>query len=111
MRRRVRCGAAVALLALGLAQAPTGAQEQTGISGQVRSTMELSTEQAAPGRVEATISATVSGTQLSVSAPGRPAQVLGTYRGPMTQRKVTAAAGVTRSGVTEQTITFGPQSP
>jgi hypothetical protein len=111
MRRRVLGGTAVAALALTFTQAPTGAQEQTGISGQVQSTMELTLKQAAPGRVEATISATVAGTQLSVAEPGRPAQVLGTYRGPMTRRKVTVRAVVTRSGLTEQTITFGPQSP
>jgi hypothetical protein len=108
MRRRVAHGAAVAVVALAAASAPTGAEE-TGISGQVESTVELSLAQPAADRVQATVTATVAGTQLSVSEPGGDPRVLRGFRGPVAKRQVSVRT--TSAGVTEQTITFGPQGP
>jgi hypothetical protein len=103
MRRRTVLAAA-ALLTFALV-APTGAQEQTGISGQVESVLELSLVEGSAG-VEATVSATVAHTQLSVTKSGRGPRVLKAYREPVTRQR----ASVPRATVT-QTITFGPQSP
>ena len=80
MRRRVVTGALLVAGALAAASAPTGAEE-TGISGQVESTIELSLQPSAPDRVQATVTATVGGTQLSVTEPGRSPRVLRTFRG------------------------------
>ncbi|HEX5926964.1 MAG TPA: hypothetical protein VFY45_24275 [Baekduia sp.] len=110
MSRRVVVGALLASGALAAVSAPTGAQE-TGISGQVESTIELSLQQPAPDRVQATLTATVGGTQLSVVAAGRSPRVLRTFRGATAQERVTVRTTKRDAGVTEQTITFGPQGP
>jgi hypothetical protein len=97
--------------ALVAAQAPSGAEE-TGISGTVESIVELSLAQPAPGRVVATVTATVDHTRVSVSEPGRSPRVLRSFQGPTAQAKVTVHATGTGTGTgTEQTITFGPQGP
>jgi hypothetical protein len=95
--------------ALTAMSAPTGAQE-TDISGQVQSTIELSLRRSAPGRVQATVTATVGATQLSVSEPGQGPRVLRTFQGPQARERVTVGT-TKRAGATEQTITFGPQGP
>jgi hypothetical protein len=110
MRRRVVTGALLAAGALAAASAPTGAQE-TGVSGQVESTIELSLRQPAPDRVQATVTATVGGTQLSVSESGQRPRVLRAFQGPLAQERVTVRTTKRSAGVTEQTITFGPQGP
>ena len=110
MRRRALRAALVVTVALAAASAPTGADE-TGISGQVESTVELSLAQPAPDRVEATVTATVGGTQLSVSEPGRSPWVLRAFPRPVAQQRVTVHAAQRGDGVTEQTITLGPQGP
>lgn len=110
MRRRAVAWALVAAGALVAASAPTGAQE-TDVSGQVESTIELSLRQPAPDRVQATVTATVGGTQLSVSEAGHPPQVLRAFPGPQVQQRVTVRTAKRGADVTEQTITFGPQGP
>jgi hypothetical protein len=110
MRRRATIGALLAAGALTAASAPTGAQE-TGITGQVESTIELSLQRSAPDRVQATVTATVGGTQLSVSEPGQSPRVLRAFEGPIAQERVTVHTAKRSAGVTEQTITFGPQGP
>ncbi len=110
MRRRMARGTLVAVVVLAAASAPTGAEE-TGISGQVESTVELSLAQPAPDRVEATVTATVGDTRLSVSAPGRSPRVLRRFRRPLAGERVTVRVTGRSAGVTEQTITFGPQGP
>jgi hypothetical protein len=107
MRRHVVVGA---LVAAGALAAPTGAQE-TDISGQVESMIELSLQQSAPDRVQATVTATVGGTQLSVAEAGRSPRLLRTFRSAMAQERVTVRTTKRDAGVTEQTITFGPQGP
>jgi hypothetical protein len=109
VRRRVAGGALLAAVALAAASAPTGAEE-TGISGQVQSTIELSVQRSAPGRVQATVTATVGGTQLSVAERAASPRVLRRFRTPMAGARVTVRAAK-GGGVTEQTITFGPQGP
>jgi hypothetical protein len=111
MRVRVVHGAAlvVAVAAAAVASAPTDAEE-TGISGQVESTIELSLQRSAPDRVQATVTATIGGTQLSVSGSGQSPRALRTFRGPVAQERVTVTTG-RDAGATEQTITFGPQGP
>jgi hypothetical protein len=106
MRRQIVQWAAAVAVALAAASAPSGAEE-TGISGQVESTLELSLAQPAPDRVEATVTTTVGETQLSVSEPGRSPRVLRAFRRPVAQQHVT----VRGTGANEQTITFGPQGP
>jgi hypothetical protein len=110
MRRRAATGALVAVAVLVAVSAPTGAQE-TDISGQVQSTIELSLRPSAPDRVQATVTATVGGTQLSVAEPGQPSRVLRAFQGPLVKERVTVHATKRGAGVTEQTITFGPQGP
>lgn len=110
MRRRVVTGALLAAGALAAASAPTGAQE-TGISGQVESTIELSLVRSAPERVQATVTATVGGTQLSVAESGRSPRVLRAFRDPLVRERVIVSTTKRGAGVTEQTITFGPQGP
>jgi hypothetical protein len=110
MRRRAVIGALLAAGALAAASAPTGAEE-TGISGQVESTIELSLQSSAPDRVQATVTATVGGTRLSVSERGRSPQLLRAFQGPMAQQRVTVRRTSSDAGVTEKTITFGPQGP
>jgi hypothetical protein len=109
MRRRPVAGTLLAVGALAAASAPTGAEE-TGISGQVESTIELSLQSSAPDRVQATVTATVGATQLSVSESGRSPQVLRAFQGPMVKERVTVRT-TGRDAVTEKTITFGPQGP
>jgi hypothetical protein len=109
MRRRV-VGALLVAGGFAAVTAPTGAQE-TGISGQVESTIELSLQQPAPDRVQATLTATVGGTQLSVAETGGSPRVLRSFRGAMAQERVTIRTTKRDAGVTEQTITFGPQGP
>jgi hypothetical protein len=109
MRRRAVAGALLAA-GLGAASAPTGAQE-TGISGQVESTLELSLQSSVPDRVQATVTATVGDTRLSVSERGRGPRVLRAFHGPMVKQRVTVHATGRDAGVTEKTITFGPQGP
>ena len=109
MRRRAVAGALLVASALA-ASAPTGAQE-TGISGQVESTIELSLQSSASGRVQATVTATVGGTQLSVSERGRSPQALRAFPGPVVKQRVTVRTTASDAGVTEKTITFGPQGP
>jgi predicted secreted protein len=109
MRRHV-VGALLAVGALAAVSAPTGAQE-TDISGQVESTIELSLQQPAPDRVQATVTATVGGTQLSVAEAGRSPRVLRAFRGAIARERVTVRTTKREAGVTEQTITFGPQGP
>jgi hypothetical protein len=110
MRRHAVAGALLAAGALGAASAPTGAQE-TGISGQVESTLELSLQSSVPDRVQATVTATVGDTRLSVSERGRDPRVLRAFHGPMVKQRVTVHATGRDAGVTEKTITFGPQGP
>jgi hypothetical protein len=110
MRRRAVSGVLLAAGALAAASAPTGAQE-TGISGQVESMIELSLQSPAPDRVEATVTATVGATRLSISEQGRSPQVLRAFRGPTAQERVTVRRTASDAGVTEKTITFGPQGP
>lgn len=110
MRRRAVMGTLVAAAALVAASAPTGAQE-TDISGQVQSAIELSLQSSAPDRVQATVTATVGATQLSVAEPGQPSRVLRAFEGPLAKERVTVRATKRGAGVTEQTITFGPQGP
>jgi len=110
MRRRAIIGALFVAGALAAASAPTGAEE-TGISGQVESTIELSLHSSAPDRVQATVTATVGGTQLSVSERGRSPQVLRAFQSPMAQERVTVRTTASDASVTEKTITFGPQGP
>jgi hypothetical protein len=112
MRRRTVHGATLVIAAAvaAAASAPTGAEE-TGISGQVESTIELSLQQPAPDRVQATVTATVGGTQLSVSERGRDPRVVRAFRGPVAKQQVSVRATGRGAGVTEQTITFGPQGP
>jgi hypothetical protein len=100
----------VAAVALAAASAPTGAEE-TGISGQVESTVGLSLAQPAPGRIDATVTATVGGTRLSVSERGHRPRVLRAFSRPVAQQRVTVRATARDAGVTEQTITLGPQGP
>jgi hypothetical protein len=110
MSRRAVTGALLAAGALAAASAPTGAQE-TGISGQVESTIELSLQRSSSDRVQATVTATVGGTQLSVSEPRQGSRVLRTFRDPLVQEHMTVRTTKRDAGVTEQTITFGPQGP
>ena len=110
MRRRVITGALLAVGALAAASAPTGAEE-TGISGQVESTIELSLARSAPDRVQATVTATVGGTQLSVAESGRSPRVLRAFPKPLAGERVSVSMTKRGAGVTEQTITFGPQGP
>jgi hypothetical protein len=110
MRGRAVARALLAAGALAAASAPTGAQE-TDISGQVQSTIELSLQRSAPDRVQATVTATVGGTQLSVSESGRRPRALRAFQGPLTQERVTVGTTKRSGGVTEQTITLGPQGP
>jgi hypothetical protein len=107
MRRRAVAGALFAAGALATVTAPTAAEE-TGISGQVESTIELSLQSSALGRVQATVTATVGGTQLSASEPRQSPQVLRTFRRPMVTQRVTVRRTGRGAG---QTITFGPQGP
>jgi hypothetical protein len=112
MRRRVAHGATL-VLTVAVAAAvsgPTGAEE-TGISGQVESTIELSLQQSAPDRVQATVTATIGGTQLSVTGSGRDRRVVRAFRGPVAKRQVSVRATGRSARATEQTITFGPQGP
>lgn len=110
MRRRAVTGALLAAGALAAASAPTGAQE-TGISGQVESTIELSLQRTAPDRLQATVTATIGGTRLSVTEPGQSPRVLRAFQGPLAQERVTVRTTKRSAAVTEQTITFGPQGP
>ena len=110
MRRRAIAGALLVAGALAAASAPSGAEE-TGISGQVESTIELSLQSSAPDRVQATVTATVGGTQLSVSEPGQSPRVLRAFPGPMVKQRVTVRTTASAAGETEKTITFGPQGP
>jgi hypothetical protein len=100
----------VAVVALAAASAPTGAEE-TGISGQVESTIELTLVQSVHGRVAATVTATVGGTRLSVAERGKDLRLLRTFRKPMAGEPVTVPGTAYGRRVTEQTITFGPQGP
>ena len=110
MRRRVVHGAASWRGGLAaVASAPTGAEE-TGISGQVQSTIELSLQPPASGRVQATVTATVGGTRLSVSEPGRARGCCAPF-GTRSSAASVRAHDRSVAGVTEQTITFGPQGP
>ncbi len=110
MRRRAFHGALVTVVVLAAASAPTGAEE-TGISGQVESTIELTLAQPAPDRVAATVTATVGGTRLSVAERGQPPRVLRSFGKPLAGERVTVRRTRHGAGVTEQTITFGPQGP
>jgi formylmethanofuran dehydrogenase subunit E len=110
MRRRTFHGVLVAVVVLAVASVPTGAEE-TGISGQVESTIELTLARSAPDCVQATVTATVGGTRLSVAEQGKSPRVLRTFRKPLAGVQVTVRARPQGSGVTEQTITFGPQGP
>ena len=110
MRRRAVAGTVLALGALAAVAAPTGAEE-TGISGQVESTLELSLRSSAPDRVQATVTATVGATQLSVSEPGHGPRVLRAFPGPTVKQRATVRMTASDAGATEQTITFGPQGP
>jgi hypothetical protein len=110
MRRWAVTGALVVAGALAVVSAPTGAQE-TGISGQVESTIELSLRSSAPDRVQAAVTATVGDTQLSVSERGQGPQVLRAFPDPIVQERVTVRRTGSDAGVTEKTITFGPQGP
>lgn len=114
MSRVMRAAAVLTAVAgAAAAQASLGAAEDTGISGQVESVVALSLVRPAPGRVEATVTATVDRTQLSVTAPGRDAQTLRTFSGPVVGRKVTVPSAAPPAGATTRqlTITFGPQGP
>ncbi len=110
MRRRAVAGVLLVAGALAAASAPTGAEE-TGISGQVESRVELSLQSSAPDSVQATVTATVGGTQLSVSERGRSPQALRAFQGPVVKQRVTVRTTASDAGVTEKTITLGPQGP
>jgi hypothetical protein len=110
MRGRAVTGALLVVGALVAASAPTGAQE-TGISGQVQSTIELSLQPSGPDRVQATVTATVGGTRLSVAERGQRPRVVRAFRKPLAGERVTVRTTKRDTGVTEQTITFGPQGP
>jgi hypothetical protein len=84
---------------------------QTGVSGEVESVVELSLEQPAADRVDATVTATIDRTQLSVSSPGHPPTTLRAFRDPTVRTKVTVRRSAHAAGAREQTITFGPQGP
>jgi hypothetical protein len=110
MRRGAIVGVLLAAGLFAVASAPTGAEE-TGISGQVQSTIELSLQQAAPDRVQATVTATVGGTRLSVSEAGRTPRVLRSFRAAMAREQVTVRTTGRDNDATEPIITFGPQGP
>ena len=111
MTRRLAGGAALAalLLAAALAAVPSRAQE-TDVSGRVEGAVELSLRRVAPDRVRVTVSSTVPGTAVSVTRAGRRTR-LRAYGEPVTGAAVAVRSRTSRSGVTRQTITFGPQSP
>lgn len=101
--RRFVSAAALALAVTGL-HAAVGVGD-TGVSGTVESSIELSLE-SPPGRVDATATATVRSTRLSVTVPGHGPRVLRSFRDPVAYERVTV-----RAAATQQTITFGPQGP
>lgn len=94
--------AAVAVLAA--AASSTGAQ--TGVEGEVPSTIGLALPDGAPGRAE--LSTTTAGTHVTVSSPGHAARTVRRFNRPVVRARVDvgrAPAGSTR------TITAGPQDP
>jgi hypothetical protein len=110
-RRLAGCAALAALLPLvALAPVPSRAQD-TDVSGRVEGSMELSLRRVAPGRVEATVTTTLPGTALRVSQRGRSTRSARTFADPVTNAVVTVRTSPSRTAVTRQTITLGPQSP
>ncbi|HZO35995.1 MAG TPA: hypothetical protein VFB41_03870 [Solirubrobacteraceae bacterium] len=101
---RVAIATVAASLATAFAATVTSAGE-TGLSGQVESTIELSIDNAANGALDVAVTATVSETALAVRANQRE-RTLDAYAGPVTNAHTTVKAG---SG--EHTITFGPTGP
>jgi len=105
-RRRIRFAVMAVAASLATAAGATSTNaDQTGLSGQVESTIELSIESAAHGALELTVTATASDTALAISTDKRE-RILDTYAGPVTNARTMAPAG---SG--DQTITFGPVGP
>ena len=96
---------AIATSLAAAAGATSTSAEETGLSGQVDSTIELTVESAADGALELTVTATVSDTVLAIGASRRE-QTLHTYAGPVTRARTTVPAG---SG--DPMITFGPEGP
>ena len=102
--RRLAFAAGLALAVAGV-HAASGVGD-TGVSGTVESTVELTLDPSSAGRVDATATATVGPTRLSVTVPGHGPRVLRSFPGPVAYEHVTV-----REAATEQTITFGPQGP
>lgn len=100
-------GALAVLIAAAAAPGPSGAQ-QTGVTGRVEPMLELTLTPIGPSRLDATVTATIAGTQLSMSAAGRPPRVLRDFPRALTRSRVTVAPD---GPATSRTITLGPQTP
>ncbi|MFT4036283.1 MAG: hypothetical protein QM679_11985 [Patulibacter sp.] len=95
---------------LPLAGAGLTRADDTGISGEVESLMELSLDQTASGRVTASVTSTVGGTRLQLVQGGSVTE-LGAFGGSRTNLRRVTRIPRTAAGSPDATITLGPQGP